>query len=122
MNKLFIPLCLILFTANLTAQSDELIDKSVVIYHDSIQQKFKDNPAFSEHHSSTNLYQITYLSDGLKINGYIAQPIEPGNYPVIIFNRGGNRDFGALNDISANFILRKNCPVTYWIRKGQRNG
>jgi dipeptidyl aminopeptidase/acylaminoacyl peptidase len=42
--------------------------------------------------------KITYLSDGLKVKGYIAAPKKPGKYPCIIFNRGGNRDFGAINE------------------------
>ncbi len=46
---------------------------------------------------SVNLYAITYLSDGLKVHGYIASPKQEGEYPAIIFNRGGNRDFGVIN-------------------------
>ncbi|MFT7196412.1 MAG: dipeptidyl aminopeptidase/acylaminoacyl peptidase, partial [Marinoscillum sp.] len=46
---------------------------------------------------SINIYGITYLSDGLKINGFLIRPKSEGTYPCIIYNRGGNRDFGALN-------------------------
>lgn len=42
-------------------------------------------------------FEITYWSDGLKIEAYAAIPKKEGKYPVIIFNRGGNRDFGALS-------------------------
>jgi len=41
--------------------------------------------------------QITYVSDGLKIKGYIARPKAAGVYPTIIWNRGGFRDRGALD-------------------------
>ena len=44
---------------------------------------------------SINVYAITYLSDGLKVNGYMVTPKGSGPYPAIIMNRGGNRDFGA---------------------------
>jgi dipeptidyl aminopeptidase/acylaminoacyl peptidase len=39
---------------------------------------------------------ITYMSDGLKVKGIIALPDGPGPFPAIIFNRGGNREDGAL--------------------------
>jgi dipeptidyl aminopeptidase/acylaminoacyl peptidase len=47
------------------------------------------------------LYRIMYLSDGYTVEGYIAAPkdyleqAEP--YPVLIYNRGGNADYGAVN-------------------------
>lgn len=42
-------------------------------------------------------YQMKYLSDGLKIQGYIHKPTKDGKFPVIIYNRGGNRNLGAHN-------------------------
>ncbi len=43
------------------------------------------------------LMEMTYLSDGLKIKGYIHKPMKVGKYPVILYNRGGNRDLGTHN-------------------------
>ena len=42
--------------------------------------------------------RITYLSDGLKVVGFIWRPKDQGTgkLPLIIFNRGGNREFGKL--------------------------
>ena len=39
-----------------------------------------------------------YISDGLKVSGYLWKPKDTTGAlrPLIIFNRGGNRDFGAL--------------------------
>ncbi len=45
---------------------------------------------------SIDMYSITYLSDGLKVKGLMVKPRAQGEHPCIIFNRGGNRDFGAL--------------------------
>ena len=45
------------------------------------------------------VYRMRYLSDGLEVVGFIAKPKEKENdieYPVIIFNRGGNREFGKI--------------------------
>ena len=38
----------------------------------------------------------------------MAQPKAPGTYPIIIFNRGGNRDFGALDDVRAQLYIEGN--------------
>ncbi len=42
------------------------------------------------------IFDITYVSEGLKVRGYLAQPIAPGLYPAVIWNRGGNLDFSML--------------------------
>lgn len=57
--------------------------------------------------------RITYESDGLAIAGFIVQPIEASDRPrpVIIWCRGGNRDFGAVNLVSLQIM-------TNWARRG----
>ncbi|WP_165731615.1 S9 family peptidase [Polaribacter sp. 20A6] len=42
----------------------------------------------------TETYKIRYKSDGLEITGYLTKPKDLQKYPTIIYNRGGNRDFG----------------------------
>lgn len=34
---------------------------------------------------SIEIYAITYLSDGLKVNGLLVKPKKKGNYPCIIY-------------------------------------
>jgi dipeptidyl aminopeptidase/acylaminoacyl peptidase len=43
--------------------------------------------------------RLTYLSDGLKVTGYLWKPKDTAGkkLPLIVFNRGGNRDFGQLS-------------------------
>lgn len=41
-----------------------------------------------------NFYVIVYKSDSLLVNGIIAEPKKEGRFPVIIFNRGGNKEIG----------------------------
>ena len=53
------------------------------------QEKFK-------YIDSIEIYRITYLSDGIKIKGFMAKPKKKGKYPCVIYNRGGNKSFGAL--------------------------
>lgn len=56
----------------------------------------KDRLSFLD---KVDMHEIIYLSDGLKIQAFAAIPKGMGDkkLPVIIFNRGGNRDFGALS-------------------------
>ncbi len=46
--------------------------------------------------ANVDVYELFYESDGHKIQAFAAVPKAEGTYPVIIFNRGGNRDLGAL--------------------------
>ena len=50
-------------------------------------------------------YKIVYLSDSLKIEGFINKPVE-GTFPAILFCRGGNRDYGAIEEHSLNVQRR----------------
>lgn len=52
------------------------------------------------------IYYITYMSDGLNVKGYLAQPKAPGVYPALIYNRGGNREFGKLTSASLQVYAR----------------
>ncbi|MGC3998155.1 MAG: prolyl oligopeptidase family serine peptidase [Anaeromyxobacter sp.] len=42
-------------------------------------------------------YAITYRSSGLRVNGFLGRPRGAGQHPAVIFNRGGNRQFGLLD-------------------------
>lgn len=63
------------------------------LFSDKNRSEFTDEYALL---ANVDIYIITYLSDGLKIESYAAIPKAKGKYPVIIYNRGGNRDFYAL--------------------------
>ncbi|WP_330442814.1 alpha/beta hydrolase family protein [Flavobacterium sp. C4GT6] len=61
-----------------------------------LKKEVQTTPAKISYKDSIEVYSITYASDSLKVNGYLVQPKTQGPHPVIIFNRGGNRDFGEL--------------------------
>lgn len=46
-------------------------------------------------------YKIRYKSDDYEVVGYVAAPLDylEHDYPVLIFNRGGNREFGKISEI-----------------------
>ena len=50
------------------------------------------------HLNGLRLDTMTYRSNTLRVKGAIVQPKEPGNYPCVIYLRGGNRGFGKIND------------------------
>lgn len=61
---------------------------------------------------AVSFYEITYLSEGLKIRGFLALPpaVEP-KMPAVIFNRGGSGQRGALDAVSASQML---CLYASW--------
>jgi len=105
--KTVLKVIAILFHFCLYGQNGKLINKNVVKLPDSLQVKIESNNDFKSHQKAVNLYKIQYLSDGLLIQGYLAIPKQSGKFPVIIYNRGGNRNFGELNDYSASILLNR---------------
>jgi dipeptidyl aminopeptidase/acylaminoacyl peptidase len=50
-------------------------------------------------------YRIKHLSDGLKVVGFILKPkVEGHKFPVIIFNRGGNREYGKITEKTLRYL------------------
>jgi dipeptidyl aminopeptidase/acylaminoacyl peptidase len=71
---------------------------------------------------SIDVYGITYLSDGLKINGLMVTPKKPGKYPCVIYNRGGNRELGSLEDTHGALRLGKVAKEGYVVIASQYRG
>lgn len=48
--------------------------------------------------SAVEVRRIVYRSEGLRVTGILATPraLTPGAHPIIVYNRGGNREFGKL--------------------------
>src|SRR3990172_3105347 len=44
---------------------------------------------FRKQYPGTLLYEITYLSDGLRVKGFLARPTAAGVYPGVVVNHGG---------------------------------
>ncbi len=71
---------------------------------------------------SIEMYHITYLNEGLKINGYLVKPKRKGTYPCVIYNRGGNREFGSLKIAHAAIILGQIAKEGYVVIASQYRG
>lgn len=70
----------------------------------------------------TVIERIVYLSDGLRVAGYRASPVEGVDLPVIIVNRGGNRDFGQWSDERAASRLGEIASWGYVVLASQHRG
>lgn len=59
--------------------------------------------------TGVDVSRIVYESDGLKVTGLLAEPedVTPGKHPLLIYNRGGSREYGKLTLVSA---LRSMVP------------
>lgn len=121
--KQFFLLTLFFFSTSLIyAQNSRIISQEKVdwkkfpkLYLDIDKEEFiKPFSALSE----VDVEEITYWSDSLKIEAFAAIPKKEGKYPVIIYNRGGNRDFGALQVFKGKFKY----PVAYFFTQLAKEG
>jgi dipeptidyl aminopeptidase/acylaminoacyl peptidase len=70
-----------------------------------IYKQIKKHPEHYSYLDSVTIYRILYLSEGLKITGLMAAPKSEGKFPVVLYNRGGNREYGSLLVSAATDIL-----------------
>lgn len=122
MKTLLISLLQLVAVVYLQAQTPRIIHQETVdwtaypkLYANLEQEEFIT--PFSAL-STVEVHQITYWSDGLKIEAFAAIPKKAGKYPVIIYNRGGNRSFGALQ----LFRGKNKYPVAYFFPKLAQEG
>lgn len=133
MRKVFTCILLLPLASSLCiAQNDKLLlDKQIISnwseysFYQNMIEESDGNVKWNKAHNfmdSVEIYQISYLSDGLKINGYVVRPKKEGNYPCIIYNRGGNREFGALEPIHAVYFLATLAKEGYVVIASQYRG
>ncbi|MBN1383728.1 MAG: S9 family peptidase [Elusimicrobia bacterium] len=67
-------------------------------------------------------YKIKYLSDGLEIAGFILKPKgKDFKFPIMIYNRGGNREFGKIT-MGSLIYLSYLCSNGYVVLASQYRG
>ena len=80
------------------AQDGKILSQQPVAYPDTVRaERIRYTPRFAEVFAQTEAQVITYRSGGLKIQGYVVQPKQPGTYPCVVYCRGGHEDFGQLD-------------------------
>ncbi|MCH7722412.1 MAG: prolyl oligopeptidase family serine peptidase [Bacteroidetes bacterium] len=73
--------------------------------------------------NNTVVEKITYISDGLKVKGYIAYPKDITNkYPCVIWNRGGIGDRGAIDPFTAKGVFGQIASWGYVVFTSQYRG
>ncbi|WP_438710179.1 alpha/beta hydrolase family protein [Aquimarina muelleri] len=130
--KCFHLILFILLFTNCQAQNDKLLihkelvsDLSNIPIYPKLIQEINGETVWKEEFKyidSIEIYKISYLSDGLKINGLMVKPKEKGNYPCIIYNRGGNREFGSLGMIHGVRTLGQIAKEGYVVIASQYRG
>jgi dipeptidyl aminopeptidase/acylaminoacyl peptidase len=113
-----------LIAAPVLAQDGELLDSTPVsLSEEAIAGLEEREPEIREILAGVELRSITYRSDGLRVKGYLALPrAGDEKLPVVIFNRGGNRTFGELNDARAALFLGKLASWGYVALASQYRG
>ena len=128
MIKIFIIICTALFWLSSQGQNGRIIEqKELNIIADSI---FKEKDPYRKHYlpilknlmDRVEFYHITYLSDGLKINGYLDIPKKPGNYPCIIYNHGGGFEWGNLSFWDYLFSMANTSKSGYVVIASEYRG
>jgi len=122
MYKILIILIIAFNLISSQAQESIIVEKTKINWKDypGLFSNNDKNEFTDEYHflANVDMYKITYMSDGLKIESYAAIPRKEGKHPVIIFNRGGNRDFYALQ----LFKGKAKYPVAYKFSKLANEG
>jgi dipeptidyl aminopeptidase/acylaminoacyl peptidase len=105
------------------SENGDLVDSSVItLKDDDIEQLGSARSESRKVLEQVEIKAITYLSDGLKIKGYIAVPKNGDKFPCVIFNRGGSREFGALTDVRAAAMLGRVASWGYVVVASQYRG
>lgn len=113
---------LLFFILTTAAQNGKILDIKAQTMHDSNAIVLKKRyPFYDSLTNATALQQFTYVSDGLKVKGFVAQPTASSKYPVIIYCRGGNREFGQLNAFEW-FFMRQMAAWGYVVVGSQYRG
>ena len=125
-------LLLVLMFSNCQAQTEQLLksktsvsDLSNTRIYERLTEEVDGEVVWKEKYKyidSVDLHKITYLSDGLKVNGFLVKPKKEGKYPCVIYNRGGNRDFGALSSSFSALELGRIAKEGYVVIASQYRG
>ena len=59
------------------------------------------------------LFGITYLSDGLKVKGFLLRPQKEGSFPAIIYNRDGSLEHGSLTHYVSSVGIGELARLAY---------
>jgi len=118
-----VALLVALTVSRASAQDGKLVDSSVVtLKEDAVKELETRQPDIRDILDRVEIKSIAYLSDGLQVKGYLVVPKQGEKLPCVIFNRGGNREFGALTDSTAAGLLGRMASWGYVVVASQYRG
>ena len=86
------------FGSTTLSQNGRIIDTRTFTLDDSVALRLSRTAADTLGRiQRIQMREITYLSDGIKVKGFLLVPKQPGKHPVLIFNRGGCKNYGAMD-------------------------
>lgn len=97
--------------ADASADGSLLEQAPVVFTDEQLAELAASEPDLRETLQRVEIRSITYLSGGLRVKGYLLAPKDGDALPAVIFNRGGNREFGAWTDERVARVL---APIASW--------
>ncbi len=104
--------------------SSKIIEREEIILNES-QNKMITSGWGNEILNNSIVEKMTYLSDGLKVKGYIAYPDNISTnqkFPCIIWNRGGYENKGAIDHFTARGIFGQIASWGYVVFMSQYRG
>ena len=103
-----------------------LLSKTPFYFSTEHENRFKDSPILSlaiKNKDLVDVYQISYLSRGLKIAGFVVEPKNKQELlPCVIWNRGGSRDFGAISPLNCYVQMARIALEGYIVFASQYSG
>lgn len=124
MRLIFFLLLFPVFPFSAFPQNGKIVEQKKMEFNiDSIIKPSSPyNAIIKKFYDSVDVYRITYLSDGLLVKGYMDIPKKPGKYPCIIYNRGGNREYGMLDVSDYLFYMAQMSSWGYCVVASQYRG
>ena len=102
--------------------SDKIIDRQEIILTEQ-QQKMIVSGWGNDTLDKSVVEKIIYISDGLKVTGYIAYPKDDSKkYPCVIWCRGGIGNAGAIDKFTARGIFGQLASWGYCVFASQYRG
>ena len=115
----------LLLVASISAQqlaAQSTAESGVIVDRRPLQLSSEEARQAAEVLQHEHAEGLTYLSDGLRINGYLVVPNGSGPFPCLIVNRGGNPDLAVWTDASAGFFLSTLAARGYVVIASQYRG
>jgi len=125
LSRFVTTLAVLLAAAIAAAQDGAIVDRDTLSFTPGQRSYFEERSRLRGIELDLDriiVQRISYLSDGLRVKGYLMEPATGDSLPAVIFNRGGNRDYGALSDTFAVVRLGGLAQHGYVVAASQYRG